>query len=98
MANTVGNKHDAAIARVWDFPLPLARWLALPLSREGVVIRLKNWTQAGNFWAVAEDYGSRMRRLTCDSSSERSLVGFSCAHRSGIVMFHEDAPPDVDLA
>jgi hypothetical protein len=64
MANTVGNKHDAAIARVWDFPLPLARWLALPLSREGVGIRLKNWTEAGNFWAVAEDYGSKFAALT----------------------------------
>ena len=90
MANTLGNKHDAAIARVWDFPLPL--------SRESVGIRLKNWTEAGNFRAVAEDYGSRMRRLTCDSSSERSLVRFSCAHRSGIVMFHDDALPDVDPA
>jgi hypothetical protein len=48
MANTLGNKHDAAIARVWDFPLPL--------SRESVGIRLKNWTEAGNFRAVAEDH------------------------------------------
>jgi hypothetical protein len=51
MANTLGNKHDAAIARVWDFPLPLLR--------ESVGIRLKNWTEAGNFWAVARDYGSK---------------------------------------
>ena len=59
MANTVGHKHDAAIARLRDFPLPLARWLALPLSREGVGIRLKNWTEARNFWTVAQDYGSK---------------------------------------
>jgi hypothetical protein len=77
MANTVGNKHDAAIARVWDFPLPLARCLALPLSREGVGIRLKNWTEAGNFWAVAEDYGSKFAGAHLPTHPERFLYRVS---------------------
>jgi hypothetical protein len=77
MTNTVGNKHDAAIARVRDFPLPLARWLALPLSREGVGIRLKNWTEARNFWALAEDYGSKFAGAHLPTHPERFLYHVS---------------------
>ena len=72
MANTLGNRHDAAIAVCGIFRYLFRGRASGFASKTGM---------EPEFLGCCQDYGSRMRRFTCDCRA-RSLVRFSCPHRS----------------
>jgi len=63
MPNSITSKQTAANTHGWDFPLPLARWLALPLSRYGTCPAREEGT-----WDASKDGFDRQARGDMPSS------------------------------